>query len=263
MLSELLRHIERARLFDLSQPLYAGMPHHPNHPPFMFVLTRRHGEVVLPGTGASSAAEAFSMGGHVGTHFDALCHFAKDGRIHGGRLASEVSDYLRGVAEHSVDTVGLIARRGVLLDVAGDEPLPEDFTIEPRHLEECAGRAKVEVEPGDVVLIRTGWARYWDNPVRFINEGRAPGPGLAAARWLSARRIFAAGSDTTYFEKVPSDRSVHIHLLVESGIHIMEALNLEELAAAGARVFLFVAAPLKIRGGTGSPIRPFAVVFGG
>ncbi len=54
----------------------------------MFVLTRRHGEVVSLGTGASSAAEAFSLGGHVGTHFDALCHFAKDGRIHGGRLAS-------------------------------------------------------------------------------------------------------------------------------------------------------------------------------
>lgn len=260
MLSEILKQLEQARLFDLSQPLFTGMPHHPNHPPYMFVLTRLHGEIVHPG-GASAAAEAFSLGGHVGTHFDALCHFAKNGRIYGGREVAGLEDYAGGVAELSVDKVGLIARRGVLLDVAGAEPLPEDFTITPERLEECAARADVEVGPGDVVLIRTGWARYWDQPVRFINDGRAPGPGLAAAQWLSARRIFAAGSDTTYFEKVPSDRSVHVHLLVESGIHIMEALNLEELAAEKVYSFLFVAAPLKIRGGTGSPIRPFAVAL--
>lgn len=260
MLTEIVGMFERARCFDLSQPLYNGMPHHPNHPPFMFVMTRLHGEIIHPG-GASAAAEAFSLGGHVGTHFDALCHFAHQGKIHGGREAAALADYTRGVAELSVDTVGLIARRGVLLDVAGPEVLPEDFTIEPRHLEECAARGAVEVGPGDVVLIRTGWARYWDQPRRFINDGRAPGPGLQAARWLSARGIWAAGSDTTYFEKVPSDRSVHVHLLVEQGIHIMEALNLEELAAARVHTFLFVAAPLKIRGGTGSPIRPFAVAF--
>ncbi len=259
-LHEIVRAFARARVFDLSQPLYNGMPHHPNHPPFMFVLTRLHGEIVHP-SGASAAAEAFSMGGHVGTHFDALCHFAHHGRIHGGREVAGLASYTSGVAELSVDTVGLIARRGVLLDVAGPAPLAEDFTIGPEHLEQAAARAGVEVMPGDVVLIRTGWARYWDEPKRFINDGRAPGPGLDAARWLSARQIWAAGSDTTYFEKVPSDRSVHVHLLVERGIHIMEALNLEELAAERVYSFLFVAAPLKIKGGTGSPIRPFAVSF--
>ena len=54
--------------------------------------------------------------------------------------------------------------------------------------------------------------------------------------------------------------SVHVHLLVRSGIHIVECLNLEELSESGATEFLFVAAPLKIRGGTGSPIRPYALV---
>jgi kynurenine formamidase len=73
--------------------------------------------------------------------------------------------------------------------------------------------------------------------------------------------VFAAGSDTLAFEKIPAaTMPVHVHLLVESGIHIMECLNLEELAAAGVREFLFIAAPLKIRGGTGAPMRPLAVV---
>jgi kynurenine formamidase len=53
---------------------------------------------------------------------------------------------------------------------------------------------------------------------------------------------------------------VHVHLLVESGIHIIECLNLEELSASRAREFLFVATPLKIRGGTASPIRPIALI---
>jgi hypothetical protein len=73
--------------------------------------------------------------------------------------------------------------------------------------------------------------------------------------------IFAAGSETAPFEFVPNpSMSVHVHLLVESGIHIIECLNLEELAASGARKFLFVATPLRIRGGTASPIRPIALV---
>jgi kynurenine formamidase len=118
----------------------------------------------------------------------------------------------------------------------------------------------VEIRPGDVVLLRTGWARFWDDAARFIAQVHGPGPGEAGARWLSSRGIFAAGSDTVAFEKVPdSNMPVHVHLLVESGIHIIECLNLEQLAAERRYTFLFVATPLKIRGGTGSPIRPLAL----
>jgi kynurenine formamidase len=85
-----------------------------------------------------------------------------------------------------------------------------------------------------------------------------PGPELEGARWLSKRGVFAAGSDTVAFERVPGAMPVHVHLLVENGIHIIEALNLEELARDRIYEFVFVAAPLKIRGGTGSPIRPIA-----
>jgi kynurenine formamidase len=87
----------------------------------------------------------------------------------------------------------------------------------------------------------------------------SPGPEIEAARWLSERRIFATGSDTITYEKVPSRMPVHVHLLVESGIHIIEVLDLEELARDGVWEFSFIALPLKIRGATGSPIRPVAI----
>jgi kynurenine formamidase len=77
---------------------------------------------------------------------------------------------------------------------------------------------------------------------------------------LSEQKIFAAGSDTVAFEHVPSQMEVHVHLLVEHAIHIIECLNLEELARDGVKEFTFVALPLKIRGGTGSPVRPVAIV---
>jgi kynurenine formamidase len=245
-----------ATVYDLAQPYFVGMPHHPSHPPFLYSLVKQHGDYVGP-AGNSSAADAIALGTHLGTHIDALCHFSCGGKLHGGDEAAAAQSYAGGLRRHSIDTIAPILRRGVLLDVAGAEPLPEDYTITP---EDLARAARAEVRPGDVVLIRTGWSRYFEDARRFISEVRGPGPAIDGARWLSERRVFAAGSDTVAFEKVPdADMPVHVHLLVESGIHIIECLNLDDLAAAGVTEFLFVALPLKIRGATGSPIRPVAI----
>ena len=244
-------------IYDLAQPYFTGMPHHPSHPPFLFSLVKRHGDFTGP-AGHSSASESIALGGHVGTHIDALCHYSCGGKLHGGQAAAPVQSYAGGIEKLSVDTIAPIFRRGVLLDIAGATILPEDFEITPAHLD--AASKNVAIRPGDVVLLRTGWATYWDDPRKFMSGVRGPGPALAGARWLSHRGIFAAGSDTLAFERVPDPAMpVHVHFLVESGIHIMECLNLEDLAAARVYEFLFIAAPLKIRGGTGSPIRPIAV----
>jgi kynurenine formamidase len=250
-----------ARVFDLAQPYFAGMPHHPSHPPFLFGMVKQHGEYVGP-QGNSSASEAFALGGHVGTHIDALCHFSSHGRLHGGEDAAALQSQATGLARFSVDMLAPILRRGVLLDIAGlhGGVLPEDFEIAPEHLEAAARGQGVEIRSGDVLLLRTGWAAFWDDPARFIRQVRGPGPALAGARWLSERGVFAAGSDTVAFEKVPdASMPVHVHLLVEKGIHIVECLNLEDLARAGVHEFLFIAAPLRIRGATASPIRPLAL----
>lgn len=248
-------------VYDLGQPLFPGMPHFPTHPPFLFTLNKIHGESVLD-NGASSASETITLGGHVGTHIDALSHFSCDGKLHGDLVPTQ--SYSGGVKEHSVDSIEPILREGVLFDIAGlmgVDALAEDFVITPEHLGAC----KVEPAAGGIALIRTGWARFWSDAKRFITGGQGavvvgPGPQEAAARWLSDRGIFAAGSDTVAFEKVPSKMEVHVHLLVKNGIHIIECLNLEELARDGVKNFTFVALPLKIRGGTGSPIRPVALI---
>lgn len=253
-MKDLLDLASSARVYDLAQPYFVGMPHYPTHPPFLFGLTKRHGDVMNPG-GGSSSADSIALGGHVGTHIDALCHFSCGGKLHGGIEAESVQSYASGISALSVDTIQPIVRRGVLLDLA---TLPADHEITPEELTK-AERAKVQA--GDVVAIRTGWGSFFEDARRFVNEAKGPGPGLAAAKWLSERKVFAAGSDTVAFEKVPNPAMpVHNHLLVESGIHIIENLFLEELARDGVYEFLFVAAPLKIRGGTGAPLRPLALV---
>lgn len=256
-MSPLLDLLASARVYDLAQPYFTGMPHHPAHPPFLFSLVKAHGEYFGP-IGNSSASDALALGSHVGTHIDALCHFSCGGKLYGGEEAAGVQSYGGGLRRYSVDTIAPILRRGVLLDLAGATPLTDDFEITPEHLD--GATAGLEIRPGDVVLLRTGWARYFRDPLKFISQVHGPGPGLAGAQWLSARGIFAAGSDTVAFEKVPdAAMPVHVHLLVERGIHIIECLNLEELAKAGVKEFLFIALPLKIEGATGSPVRPVAV----
>lgn len=264
----LLRRLMRARVIDLAQPCFPGMPHWPTHPPFARAMTKLHGDAVLEG-GASSSAEFIALGTHVGTHIDALCHFSLDGHLHGGAEAAQVQSETAGIAVHSVDQIAPIIRKGVLLDVAGlsgDQPLEAGFEILPDHLEDAELDGGVIIDPGDVVLIRTGWGRYWREPRKFLNGMVMPGVGLAGARWLSERGIFAAGSDTVAFERLPSPRmEVHVHLLVESGIHIIENLMLEALAEElfdePANEFAFFAAPLKIEGATGSPLRPVALLM--
>jgi kynurenine formamidase len=259
-MSPLLDLLASAKVYDLAQPYFTGMPHHPAHPPFLFSLVKAHGEYLGP-IGNSSASDAIALGSHVGTHIDALCHFSCGGKLHGGDEAASLQSYGGGMRRHSIDTVPPILRRGVLLDIAGVvglDPLPADFEITAAHLDAAA--MGVAIRSGDVVLLRTGWARYFRDPVKFIAQVHGPGPGLAGAQWLSSRGIFAAGSDTVAFEKVPDlAMPVHVHLLVERGIHIVECLNLEELAQARVREFLFIALPLKLEGATGSPVRPIAV----
>src|ERR1700678_596132 len=114
-------------VYDLGQPLFPGMPHFPSHPPFAFCLNKLHGELVLH-NGVSSSSETITLGGHVGTHIDALSHFSCDGKLHGGVVP--VQSYSDGVTTYGVDTVEPIFRRGVLFDIAGlegVEALPLDF----------------------------------------------------------------------------------------------------------------------------------------
>lgn len=255
------------RTVELGHPHFTGMPCSPNHPGFRMTLIRRHGDMVRP-DGGSASNEIIVTGGHVGTHVDALSHVSHDGKLHGGLDADETQR--GGVfsalgAEHTP----FLLTRGVLLDVAatkGVDTLPAGYGVTAEDLRQAAERADVELQQGDVALIRTGWARHFDNPATYLGQtDGVPGPTVDAAEWLAAAGVRTTGADTTAYEQIRAGAGhsilpVHRVLLVEAGIHIIEHLNLEEASAQGLTEFLFVMAPLRIVGGTGSPIRPVAVV---
>ena len=253
-----------ARAYDLAVPLVPGMSRHPAHPPYSFVLTKRHGDFPYPG-GISAISELISMGAHVGTHIDALGHIAYCGESHGGRVIDPAHTHERGLEIGSTEEIPPLLGPGHLVDAValfGRDLRPEDG-IGPQELSAWFSEHR-EPGPGSTVLIRTGWMRYWDDVNRYIGlESGLPGLTRDGAEWLSERGIVAAGSDTMNLEhKVAGVVSlqVHLHFLFETGIYIMESMNLEPLAADGVSDFTFMAAPLRIRGGTGSPIRPLAVI---
>jgi kynurenine formamidase len=245
--------------YDLAQPYFVGMPHFPTHSPFLYGLTKLHGEIGLP-DGGSSAADVITLSGHTGTHIDALNHFSCLGKFFDGQEVQSVQSYGGGVRHLAVDSIEPIVRRAVLLDIAcalNVSALEPDAVITPEQLDQC----DADIHPGDIVLIRTGWGQFFRDPGKYASGLRMPGVELAGAKWLSERKPFAVGSDTLAFEHMPSPKmAVHVHLLVETGIHIVENLNLELLARDKVREFMFVGAPLKIEGGTGAPIRPLGFV---
>lgn len=267
-MSRLLEVLEEGvEVFDLAQPLAAETPHSPNHPPFRMSLMRRHGDMVRE-DGSSAANELIVTGGHTGTHVDALAHVSHRGELHGGVSAEEAQRGGR-FRRHGVDAMPPMVCRGVLLDVAalhGTDVLPGGYGITAEDLSAAARKAGVEVRAGDVVLVRSGWGRKFGDPEAFLgHDTGVPGPTEEAARWLADRGVRATGAETIAYEQIKPEVGhallpVHRLLLVERGVHIIEVMNLAEIAEAGVGEFLFVLAPLKIVGGTGSPVRPLAVV---
>lgn len=255
-----------ARIFDLAHTLSSAAPAPAHHPGFRMALMRRHGD--HQGDESSSAHELIALGGHSGTHVDALCHIAHGGRLHGGLDAAEAQRGGR-FQRLGLETLPPFVGRGVLLDIArlhGVDVLAPGHIITSEELDAAASAQGVDVRAGDAVLIRTGWAALWSSPDKFLGTRTGtPGPDASAARWLADRRIGLAGAETLGFEHIPvgaerPPRRAHAILIVEHGIPIVEALDLTALAAASAWEFLFVLAPLKIAGATGGPVRPLALV---
>lgn len=254
-------------VFDLGRPLRIGMPQSPNHPPFWHTLPRRHGDSYRS-DGTSAANDLITLGTHVGTHIDALAHVSLDDRLHGGADALEAQSGGR-FTTGSIDELAPVVGRGVLLDVPAALGLPAlepGYEITPDDLDRTVEAQGTEVGSGDVVLLRSGWGQRWDDRDAYIGLATGvPGVAEAGARWLAERRVRLAGADTIAFERLAPGEGhallpAHRVLLVESGINIIEAMALEDLAASGVREFTIVLAHLSIAGATGSPVRPLALV---
>jgi kynurenine formamidase len=271
---------QRGQVYDLASEWWRHMPVFAGYPQFEVVTYNSpHGERIgrrfpfaQPGGNEVQFgyfSEIISGSLHTGTHIDALSHVTcgEHDEWHGGTPAADSIGDFGSTAGGDAASIPPIVSSGVLLDIPttlGIDVLPAQFEITGEHLEAAAERAGVTVTSDDVVLIRTGQMRYWPDIEKITAECAGSGVGPDGADWLVARGIRYTGADTQAYESRPSridgnPLPVHITLLHDHGIHIMEWVNCEQLAADGVARFLFVALPLSIRGGSGSPIRPIAI----
>jgi kynurenine formamidase len=271
--------LKAARIFDLSFTWNDQSPVLSLNPPYSFALNRTHkmtheifGQV--PGSRVSWTSEMmFFSGQHGAPTIDAIGHIGRDLKLHGGVDAVAATSTPGGIGGNlgiEAFPLDLVVSRGVLLDVARHvaggqpDPLPPGFEITGKHLDETMAAQGVDVRKGDSVLIRTGWGQLFgkDN-AKYLGE-QSPGPGQDAAKWIIARGVRLAGDDTATFEKRPAAYgkelfSVHMMLLTDNAIYIVENMNLEPLSAARAYTVALVIAPLKIQGASGSPLRAVAL----
>ena len=141
--------------------------------------------------------------------------------------------------------------------------LPAGYAIQPDELDEVLDKQSVEVKEGDVVLVHTGWGRNWSNPEKMLSG--EPGLGKACAEWALKHNIICWGLDQFATDPLPFEFEgealpMHIAMLTKAGIRLMENVNMEEIVTNKVYEFLTIAAPLKIRGATGSPLRLLALV---
>ena len=228
-------------IIDLSQEIFTGMPLFPGMPEVSVTMHVSHEEWggISDSNVISPAVNKLEFGEHTGTHVDAINHMARQ---------------YRG---QSIDTMPLsmFYTEGICLDLS-HKGLRE--LIEPVELEHALSQAGLDIKPGDTVLLHTDHYRR-----AYSTENWHHGPGISAeaARWLGEQRIAAFGVETMApgVLKV-SNRQVH-HICGEMGFtHYENMINLHQLVGRGR--FRFIGLPLKIRGGTGSPVRAVAVFEG-
>jgi kynurenine formamidase len=265
----LAEQLRNARVYDLEQLRFYGMPIHPAHKPgYFYSLHRRHRDGYQPErhgprTGASGV---LTMMEHSGTHIDALCHQACGLKLYGD-IPVEGSETPYGFTKLGIENVPPLLGRGVLLDVAGwkgEALLARRYSITAEDLMACARAEDVEVQAGDVLLVRTGFGTVWRDEEAYL---QAAGVAKSGTIWAAERGVVAVGADNMAWD-VPDERDpetgatlfAHVYLLPQKGIYIMENLYLEELARDRRHVFAFIGIPLKFKGATGSPLRPLALV---
>jgi kynurenine formamidase len=257
------RLIKTGETFELGRVLNAAMP---------FVGTRQFSLTLKrtvmnpqPNRRGSNEEIVTSEIGQVGTQFDAFPHQTIGPSLY-NCIPLEAVSTRAGFTKLGVEKVGTLMTRGVLVDVAalkGVAMLAEDYEITARDLQDALARQRLTLQPGDAVLVHTGWGTLWgkDN----ARYGRSnPGVGAGAAEWLARQSPMLVGADNGPVEISPNpdpqvNLPVHQIMLVVNGIHLLENVRLDELAAKQVHEFAFVLQPLKIEGGTGSTVAPVAI----
>jgi kynurenine formamidase len=203
--------------------------------------------------------------GQVGTQFDGFSHQTIGNSLYNCFKLDDIASR-NGFTKLGVENVGALMTRGVLIDVAalkGVDSLSAPYEITPQDLQQALQKQNLTLQPGDAVIINTGWGKLWAKDNARFGKSR-PGIGVAAAQWLVSQDPMLVGSDNAGVEVDPNpdpQLSLPLHqiFLVVNGIHILENLKLDELSAKRVYEFAFIIEPLKIQGGTGSTVAPIAI----
>lgn len=220
--------------------------------------------------GYSAQNLRLSISDHTGTHIDQLNHIGEqqpNGEFllyNGLRNKDVISSF--GTTKLGIEHMPPMIARGVLIDVAGHKGvdiLPVGYAIQPAELDAALATQKTTVNEGDVVLVHTGWSKHWLDPDKMLSG--EPGLGKACGQWALDKNIICWGIDQFATDPIPFESPgealpMHISMLVKAGIRLMENVNMTEIVEKKVYEFLIVAAPLKIKGGTGSPLRLLAIV---
>jgi kynurenine formamidase len=270
--------------YELGHPYETSMPQYGSRPYFLNVLTRA--ATREPGDPIVHTEYFTGYIGQMGTQFDALSHQGRHVRMADGSVEAVFyngftdtemmgrTNGLGGVAALGVEQMKPFITRGVLIDIAGFKKvptLPAAYEVTMADVRGALARQKLSetsIEQGDAVLFNYGWAVNWTNPSKyndsFIGTGEnqgSPGIGVEVANWLIERKVGLVGGDSCCVEvrgPVPKE-SVHHLLFLGHGIPLLENLDLAALARDQASEFLFLGLPERIKGATGSLIRPIAV----
>jgi kynurenine formamidase len=257
------------RVLDLSQPIQAsGVPMIASRPGPVHTFYVDGGDYAVGGklsNGCGSAEDNLFLHihGHT-THMDSIGHVWTGDQLYNGFPSLSIRS--NGMRRLGIQNVGHVITRGILLDLAADlgvEHLAPSHAITAAELAAAAEQRQITIAPGDAVLIRTGWPAVYARD-RAQWEDSSPGLGPDAAAWLAERDVVLVGADNPAVEALPfppgTTAPVHQVLLRDHGIYLLELLHLAELASARPGPFLFIAAPLRLRGGSGSPLNPLAVL---
>ncbi len=258
--------VQSGEIVELAQPLSPRTPVPKHRAGVQHFMGRDGGDYAAgakrPG-GFQFAEDTVVMPLHIGTHIDALCHAWCEDCLYNG-FPGNGTRSTTGALRCGADKIGPIVTRGVLLDVARlrGGPLAPTASIGRADLANAAEAASVRIEPGDAVLIRTGWLE--SQPTSDVSFDEEPGIDVEAALWLAESGAAMVGADNFAIEAIPFPAGtvfpVHQRLIRDYGIPLLEGLVLQPLAAHARGAFLFVAAPLPFVGGTGSPLAPVAVL---
>jgi kynurenine formamidase len=215
--------------------------------------------------GFQTSDDYIALGTHATTHIDALAHVWYEDRLYNDFPANTVRS--NGAKHCGIDKLVHLVGRGVLIDLCAHRKLPHlpsGEVITPAHIQDCAKAQGTALREGDILLIRTGWMSVFrDKATRAEFFKTEPGIGKEAAEWIGAMGFAAVGADNWAVEAIPIEGDVpapvHRRLIRDFGVYLMELFDLDGLAADGVHEFLFIAAPLRITGGVGSPLNPLAI----